>query len=278
MVHVTDGPGDLAERPEGRIIRYSRDAEIAAAEWLRFWGAADARTHGPGADGGVDVESSQLVVQVKARVSPAGRPELQRLHGVAVAKGKQGTFFSLGGFTAQAAGWANQVELALFEFDLQGEPRPVNAPAYRIAGQEPPTFHPPIAHVQDADDKTMSGTVVQDDTDRDTESASRGSLPSPAPTGWQPRDTSGTFVKYARRLQRNGHRVTGYAVSFASDPEDRLLVQNWAEAGVFGNYVVVDHETGRVEGYRTWAEAYAATCEWDGGTLAPSVKKSLPPR
>ena len=71
-----------------------------------------------------------------------------------------------------------------------------------------------------------------------------GSLPSPVPTGWQPRDTRGTFVKYARRLPRNGHRVTGYAVSSATDQEDRFLVQSWADAGVVGDYVVVDHETG----------------------------------
>jgi len=28
-----------ASRPELRLIRYARDAEIAAAEWLRFWGS-----------------------------------------------------------------------------------------------------------------------------------------------------------------------------------------------------------------------------------------------
>lgn len=138
MILVPEGAGGPAGRPAARLIRYSRDAEIAAAEWLRFWGAVDARTHGPGADSGVDVESSKLVVQVKARVAPAGRPELQRLHGAAVGRGKQGAFFSLGGFTAQAVAWANQVDLALFEFDLQGEPRAVNEPAYRIARREPP--------------------------------------------------------------------------------------------------------------------------------------------
>jgi len=104
---------------------------------------------------------------------------------------------------------------------------------------------------------------------------SLGSLPSPAPEDWAPGGSNSAFIKYARALQRNGHRVTGYAVRFADSAADRALVRAWAGAGVTGQYIVVDHDTGRVEGYDTWAKAYAATCEWDGGVLAPSVIKSL---
>ena len=107
-------------------------------------------------------------------------------------------------------------------------------------------------------------------------SVSAGSLPSPAPPNWQvPVDQARSFTKYARRLQRNGHRVTGYALTHVATDADRRLVQAWVDAGVIGNYVVVDHETGRVEGYPTWAEAYAATTTWDGGVMAPSVRRSL---
>lgn len=240
-------------------------------------GFDEARTHGPGADGGVDVESPEVVAQVKARVSPAGRPDLQRLFGVAAAKGKQGVFFSHGGFAGQAMGWANEVGLALFAFDLQGEPFPLNAPAYRIAGMDAPRSVPAITTVEPAIEPTSSDPLpsADDDSSLRDEGPSRGSLRSPAPLDWEPVDQKHSFVKYARRLRRNGHRVTGYVVALASDVSDHALVAAWAEAGIFGEYVVVDHDTGRVEGYRTWAEAYAATCEWDGGTLAPSVRASL---
>ena len=259
--------------PEPRLIRHPRDAEIAAAEWLRYWGFADARTHGPGADAGIDVESLTMVAQVKARVSPAGRPELQQLHGAAVGKGKQGVFFSIGGFTAQAVGWANDVGLPLFAFDLQGEPTAVNGPAFRLSGQEPPTV-PGLAGGLDG--AAPSAAAPSGAVDRVIEMGpTGGSLPSPVPVDWQPGGRNGSFVKYARRLQRNGHPVTGYAVNCAETPADLALVQAWADVGVVGSYVVVDHQTGRVEGYPTWAEAYAATCAWDGGKLAPSVQKSF---
>jgi hypothetical protein len=41
---MLDDSGERGERPEPRLIRHSRDAEVAAAEWLRYWGFPDART------------------------------------------------------------------------------------------------------------------------------------------------------------------------------------------------------------------------------------------
>jgi hypothetical protein len=125
-----------------------------------------------------------------------------------------------------------------------------------------------IRHSRDAEIADDDGLSSGDDSVSNV-----GSLPSPAPDSWRPADSTKSFVKYARRLKRNGHRVTGYAVNYALEPDERALVAAWADVGVLANYVVVDHEIGRVEGYRTWGHAYAATCEWDGGTLAPSVEK-----
>ena len=69
-------------------------------------GYDDAEVTGPGADGGVDVTSRRSVAQVKTETLPVGRPALQRLHGVAMADGKEGLFFSLSGYTSQAVEWA----------------------------------------------------------------------------------------------------------------------------------------------------------------------------
>jgi hypothetical protein len=240
------------------LIRTPRDAEVVAAEWLRYWGFVDARTHGPGADGGVDVEAGEMVAQVKARQSKAGRPELQQLHGVVASRDKQGVFFSIGGYTEQAVAWANEVNLALFSFDYQGEPTPCNLVASQMSNT-------PISEVSEP---TTVGSVL----DMRDGPLNIGSLPSPPPQNWEPAESTDGFVKYARRLRRNGHRVSGYAVHFAEAPDECALVAAWADAGVTGGYVVVDHETGRVEGYPTWAQAYAATCTWDGGPLAPSVR------
>jgi hypothetical protein len=114
-------------RPELRLIRTPKDAECAAAAWMRWMGYDDAEVTGPGADGGVDVTSRRSVAQVKTETLPVGRPALQRLHGVAMADSKEGLFFSLSGYTSQAVEWADLAGMPLFRFDLQGEPQAANA-------------------------------------------------------------------------------------------------------------------------------------------------------
>ncbi|MEV0794015.1 restriction endonuclease [Kribbella sp. NPDC050459] len=118
-----------ATRPVQRLIRDARDAELVAAEWMRFLGFADATVTPVGADAGIDIEASKAVAQVKMEAVPTGRPALQQLHGAAVAVGKRGLFFSLAGYTPQASAWAEQVGIPLFRFDLQGVPEPVNSSA-----------------------------------------------------------------------------------------------------------------------------------------------------
>ena len=122
---------DERNRPDPRLIRRPR-CRVRGGGVAPLLGLLDAHTHGPGADGGIDVESKEVVAQVKARVSTAGRPELQQLYGAAAGAGRRAVFFSLGGYTSQAIGWANEVGIALFEFDLQGEPEPMNEPAATV--------------------------------------------------------------------------------------------------------------------------------------------------
>jgi hypothetical protein len=120
-------------RPGPRQLRIARDGELAAQDWLRWLGFEDAHCTTGGKDGGVDVLAQGLVAQVKMEARPSVRPQLQRLSCVASARpGTATAFFSLAGFTTDAIGWAREVEMALFHFDLQGEPEPVNGPARRL--------------------------------------------------------------------------------------------------------------------------------------------------
>ncbi len=112
-----------------QIIRSPDDAEQVAAEWMRHLGFDDARCTPAGTDGGVDVRSREAVAQVKAQLTPVGRPELQALYGVARSEGRQPLFFSLMSYTAAALAWADEVGMALFRFDHAGMVEPVNAPA-----------------------------------------------------------------------------------------------------------------------------------------------------
>lgn len=118
--------------PSPMRIRNFRDAEEAAAAWIQFWGWKDARVTRTGADEGKDVESRQVVAQVKAHANPIGRPDIQNLYGVAQAERKIPLFFSLSDYTAQACEWADRVDMALFAFDLEGRPEPVNLSAKRL--------------------------------------------------------------------------------------------------------------------------------------------------
>lgn len=120
-----------AGRPAPRLIRTAREAELVAAEWMRYWGYSDAEATPVGADSGVDVVAAGAVAQVKMEGVPTGRPTVQALLGAAVGEGKDGLFFSLAGYTAEAVVWADRVGLALYAFDLQGEPVAANAVARR---------------------------------------------------------------------------------------------------------------------------------------------------
>src|SRR5207248_9998560 len=131
-----------------RTIRSPDDAEQVAAEWMRHLGFADARCTGGAADGGVDVRSGGAVDQVKAQLTPVGRPELQALYGVARSEGRTPLFFSLMSYTAAALGWADEVGMALFRFDHAGTVEAVNAAAERLlagaaTGGGPGLLRPP---------------------------------------------------------------------------------------------------------------------------------------
>jgi outer membrane protein assembly factor BamB len=84
-------------------------------------GFHDAHLTMEGPDGGVDVQSTSAVAQVKAQVKPVGRPQLQQLYGIARAEDKRALFFGLGGYTPAAFTWADETGMCLFGFDLTGD-------------------------------------------------------------------------------------------------------------------------------------------------------------
>jgi len=136
-----------------RAIRSPEDAEQVAAEWMRHLGFGDARCTGAGTDGGVDVRSRDAVAQVKAQLTPVGRPELQALYGVARSEGRQPLFFSLMSYTAAALAWADDVGMALFRFDHAGFVEPVNTAAAALitAAGGPGVLLPPAWPVRLSD-------------------------------------------------------------------------------------------------------------------------------
>lgn len=120
------------DRPETRLIRDARDAELVAVDWMRYLGFTDATATPVGADGGIDIIAERGLAQVKMEGSPTSRPVVQQLYGVSVSQARTALFFSLAGYTPQAAAWASQHDIALFQYDLQGTPKPVNPPALRL--------------------------------------------------------------------------------------------------------------------------------------------------
>jgi hypothetical protein len=124
-----------SSRPPERFIREARDAELIAAEWMRYLGFADAIATPVGADGGLDVVSRRAVAQVKLEGKPTGRPTVQQLHGAAEHEGKTGIFFSAAGYTPQARTWAQTSGTLLFRFDRQGGVEAVNALAHHLLSE-----------------------------------------------------------------------------------------------------------------------------------------------
>lgn len=104
---------------------------------MAFWGYTAARTGKGGPDEGVDVRANEAVAQVKAQTIPVGRPVVQRLAGISLHEKLDGLVFSLSGFTDEAVEWALEAGVALFIFDLQGVPDPLNDHAREIVHRTP---------------------------------------------------------------------------------------------------------------------------------------------
>lgn len=122
-----------AQPPVG--IRTWQDAELNAAAWVRYWGYPDAAARPGGADGGLDVRASGAVAQVKFQTTPVGRPAVQRLVGANMGQPRQMFFLSYSPFAAPAVTYANQMGVALFQYDRWGQMAPANLVAQHVAAR-----------------------------------------------------------------------------------------------------------------------------------------------
>jgi len=100
-------------------------AETAAMEHMKRLGFVDAQVTPPGADGGIDVVSSDAVAQVKFYANPIGRPDIQRLRGAAH-EYRLALFYSTGGYTKESVEYANGAGVALFLMDAFGNSQPAS--------------------------------------------------------------------------------------------------------------------------------------------------------
>ncbi|MEU2614231.1 restriction endonuclease [Micromonospora sp. NPDC007271] len=126
--------GSGSEHPAPRQIRTWRDAEHNAAAWMRYWGYRDARANPGGSDGGIDVCASDALAQVKYQAFAVGRPALQLLFGArGHATHKQLIFFTGSDYASTAVAYADEHNIALFVYSLDGSMAAVNASARRIS-------------------------------------------------------------------------------------------------------------------------------------------------
>lgn len=97
---------------------------------LQSWGFLDAKTTRYARDGGVDVESSDLVVQCKHYSGSVGVREVREIFGIGAHQAKTAVVFSAGAFTADAKKFANDAGVALFILsEVRGTTKPVNGHA-----------------------------------------------------------------------------------------------------------------------------------------------------
>lgn len=122
----------LALRLRRPRIRDWRDAESAAARWLRRAGCRRVQLTGGSADGGIDVVTAEWAVQVKHTAKRVGRPAVQQLVGAALSLDRSPALFSTSGFSAPACAYATEHDVALFELDMNGAAHGINRPARRV--------------------------------------------------------------------------------------------------------------------------------------------------
>jgi|LakMenE01Jun11ns_1017448.scaffolds.fasta_scaffold9825565_2 HJR/Mrr/RecB family endonuclease len=92
------------------------EAEEYACQFLLFYGAEGARVTRYSQDGGIDVESHQLVAQVKHQKAPIGVKVIRETFAVAIAKNKAAVVFGKSGFTSEARRFATENDILLFSY------------------------------------------------------------------------------------------------------------------------------------------------------------------
>ena len=124
----SDDPSHWAELVDNRWIPMApapqliseeltpRAAEEYVARIIRFFGEEETEVTRFSQDGGYDVISKHLVVQVKHQVSPVGAQVVREILGVATSLGRRAAVFARGKFTKSAKLFAEENEVILFQY------------------------------------------------------------------------------------------------------------------------------------------------------------------
>ncbi|WP_261994390.1 restriction endonuclease [Streptomyces sp. ME109] len=119
--------------PQPMQISSWQQAERNAARWMCHWGYSDATARPGGPDSGIDVRATGALGQVKYQAAQVGRPELQRFVGARpYGSTAQLIFFTGSDYASTAVAYAQEWNIALFRYRLDGTMMPVNDTARRI--------------------------------------------------------------------------------------------------------------------------------------------------
>jgi hypothetical protein len=118
-------------KPPKMSIENWEDAEVFAVKYMRWLGFSDATKTRGGSDEGKDVDASKAVAQVKDMGTGVSRPMLQQLFGVAAAEKKIPVFFARS-YAKTAKEWGEKYKVALFQFNLKGEVKPMSKKAQEL--------------------------------------------------------------------------------------------------------------------------------------------------
>lgn len=124
---------NLGPKPEPYPLGVSPDgAEKLCAQWMEHLGQINVRVTRSTIDGGVDIESSAWLAQVKHYRGAVGVTEVRELVGVASIDGRTPVFFTSGQYTSSALEFADKAGVLLFSYQAEtGTLRSKNAHARR---------------------------------------------------------------------------------------------------------------------------------------------------
>lgn len=101
-------------------ITDAREAEFAAAAWMRTHGWPDAHVTGSRTENGVDLEAFGAVALVEHHDRPVKKSQMQRLRAVADERRAVAYCFSFAGYHRTAIEWARRVGAGLYRYDANG--------------------------------------------------------------------------------------------------------------------------------------------------------------
>lgn len=114
--------------------RTAHDAVANAAAYLRWLGHHDAAPATGPSPARIDLRATGLIARVDTGSRPSTLRAVECLWLNALSASVTAVFFSLGGYTRDAAARADGIGVPLLVMDRTGTPRPVNGPAEELAG------------------------------------------------------------------------------------------------------------------------------------------------